>query len=126
MSSQTKSTVSGLEKPEIVRAISIRQPYVEQILTGAKVREYRNVPTNIRERVFIYASKRAGEWFDYDLLGFERDKLPRGLLVGSVDIVGCEWWPRGSCYAYLLENARRLPKPFEPARKPQPIWFRPF
>ena len=35
----------------VVRAISIRQPYVEQILRGLKKREYRSRPTNIRERL---------------------------------------------------------------------------
>jgi hypothetical protein len=112
--------------PKITRAISIRQPYVEQILRGAKVREYGSVSTNIRERVFIYASKHSGDWFDYDLLGFDRNQLPHGLLVGTVDIAGCEWYRRGDCYAYLLQNPQRLAEPVEPVKKPQPIWFRPF
>jgi len=40
----------------IKRAISIRQPWVEQILRGIKKKEYRDIPTNIRERVYLYAS----------------------------------------------------------------------
>lgn len=47
--------------PQVVRAISIRQPYVELILLGVKKREYRSIPTNIRERVYIYASLKPGE-----------------------------------------------------------------
>ena len=45
-----------MNKP--VRAISIRQPYVELIFRGEKKAEYRSIPTNIRERVYIYASLR--------------------------------------------------------------------
>jgi len=41
---------------KITRAISIRQPWVELILQGTKRTEYRSRPTNIRERVYIYAS----------------------------------------------------------------------
>lgn len=38
------------------RAISIRQPYVEDILRGKKKYEYRSRPTQIRGRVYLYAS----------------------------------------------------------------------
>ena len=110
----------------ITRAISIRQPYVEQILRGVKVREYRSVPTNIRERVFLYASQKPAYWFDYDLLGFELDELPRGVVVGTVEIVGCEWHSKANSYAYLLANPKRLRQPRKPVNQPQPIWFRPF
>src|SRR2546426_5287471 len=47
-----------LMKAQPSRAISIRQPLVELILRGIKKKEYRTVPTNIRERVFLYASLR--------------------------------------------------------------------
>ena len=48
-----------MNKP--VRAISIRQPYVELIFRGEKKAEYRSIPTNIRERVYIYASLRPAD-----------------------------------------------------------------
>lgn len=44
--------------PEVVRAISIRQPFDELILRGKKKIEYRSISTNIRERVFLYASRK--------------------------------------------------------------------
>lgn len=111
-------------KPQ--RAISIRQPYAEQILRGLKVREYRSVPTNIRERVYIYASQHAGDWHDYDLLGYDASKLPRGVLIGTVEIVGCEWHQKADSYAYLLAEPRRLKTKLKPKNQPNPIWFRPF
>ena len=48
--------------PPIQRAISIRQPWVELILRGDKQKEFRSRPTNIRERVYIYASNSPADW----------------------------------------------------------------
>ena len=42
------------------RALSIRQPYAEMILRGIKVIQYRPMLTNIRGRVYIYASQKPG------------------------------------------------------------------
>ncbi len=39
-----------------MRAISIRQPWVELIFGGEKQAEYRSRPTHIRGRVYLYAS----------------------------------------------------------------------
>jgi hypothetical protein len=36
---------------KIIRALSVRQPWVEQILRGIEKKEFRSTPTNIRERV---------------------------------------------------------------------------
>lgn len=44
----------------VKRAISIRQPYVEQILRGEKTWEYRSQNTKIRECVYLCASKTPG------------------------------------------------------------------
>ena len=42
-----------------MRALSIRQPYAEQILRGSKTIEYRSRATSIvGERFYIYASKK--------------------------------------------------------------------
>jgi predicted transcriptional regulator len=43
-------------------ALSIRQPHAEQTLRGKKKIEYRSMPTNKRERVYIYASMTPA-WF---------------------------------------------------------------
>jgi hypothetical protein len=66
----------------VMRALSIRQPFAENVLRGTKRIEYRSIPTAIlNERVYIYASLR---------LGNERGRdLPRGVIVGTVEIVGC-------------------------------------
>ena len=62
------------------RAISIRQPYAEEILRGLKVREYRSVPTNIRGRVYIHASLKLGPSSRHKAIGAAIEDLPRGVL----------------------------------------------
>lgn len=66
----------------IERAISIRQPYVELILRRKKRIEYRSQPTNIRERVYLYASLTPGDAEDWASLKKSPGELPTGLIVG--------------------------------------------
>ena len=113
--------------PTIERAISIRQPYVEQILLGIKPFEYRNTPTHIRERVYLYAAKTpvddAAEWRK---VGRKPGELPTGVIVGSVEISECE--PRrgrSGEFQYRLENPKRLRKPLVPNSQPTPRFFKP-
>lgn len=107
------------------RALSIRQPYAEQIMRGFKKEEYRGIPTNIRGRVYIYASNTLAD-IDASLrLGIKNEDLPRGVLIGSVEIVGCEGNKRLG-YAWILANPERLPELIKPVKKPQPVWFYPF
>ena len=111
---------------DIIRAISIRQPYVEMILTGKKKNEYRSRSTKIRETVYLYASRQLAE----DPWGFdEKDKkiedLPRGCIIGTVEIVDCVWDYDYDCYAYVLKNPKRLEKPLFAKNKAQPVFWRP-
>ena len=102
-----------IEQKEITRAISIRQPYVEQILRGEKTIEYRTRKTNIRERVYLYAS-----------LTKETDEdLPTGLIVGSVEIVDCTGYEGN--YEWHLASPKRLKKYLKPTNQPQPCFWRP-
>ncbi len=51
-----------------MRALSVRQPHAEAIMRGVKPLEFRSGPTNLRERIHIYASlgrynlAYAGKW----------------------------------------------------------------
>jgi len=109
---------------KIELAISIRQPYVEQILLGVKKYEYRSTLTHIRGRVYLYAAKKlvnsAAEWRK---ARSEPGKLPTGIIVGSVVITGCERW-KGE-FRYKLEAPKRLRKYLVPNSQPQPKFFRP-
>ena len=109
------------------RAISIRQPYVELILQGKKTEEYRSMPTNIRERVYLYASRRPAEdeeegWGE---AGFEVGELPTGLIVGTVEIVDCHWDDELDCFAYSLERPLRLEGFLKAINQPQPRFWLP-
>jgi hypothetical protein len=105
-------------------ALSIRQPYAEQILRGTKKIEYRNMPTNKRERVYVYASKTPADQESWDELGLEPGDLPTGTIVGTVEVVGCRK-VRGE-YEWDLSKPLRLKRPIKPKNHPQPAWFNPF
>jgi hypothetical protein len=110
----------------ITRAISIRQPYVELILRGTTKFEYRSQPTTIRERVYIYASLSLGGYEnDWHQGGSEPDLLPTGVIVGSVEIVGCEWDDKEDCFAYGLANPVRLKKHLKVVNQPLPRFWMP-
>ena len=107
------------------RAISIRQPHIEQILRGKKIYEYRSRPTKIRGRVFLYASKSHVDVEDCRHLRLNPDELPVGVIVGSVEITGCKEFDNGS-YGYRLKNPKRYRTHRKPRNRPQPCWFFPF
>ena len=114
--------VRQTEKP--LRALSLRQPYAEAILLGKKSVEYRSRPTNIRERVYLYAAQKPGPenmWKKYKL---ELGSVPIGLLVGTVEVVGCKLID--GQYHWKLARPKRLVRKIKPMNAPQPIWFRPF
>jgi hypothetical protein len=119
-----------------MRALSVRQPWAELILRGDKTIECRSRPTRILGRVYIYAS--LGPAHAAPLGPPVGDTaLPRGLLVGSVEIIGCRELRRSdrvaACvvtssegYAWLLARPERLVIPRRPTRHPQPVFFYPF
>jgi hypothetical protein len=108
-----------------VRAISIRQPHVELILRGQKLWEYRSRPTNIRERVYLYAGLRpADSPAGWRRVGKGPRDLPSGVIAGSVEIVDCRWDVRNDCYAYRLRNPRRLKKYLSAKNPPSPCFWR--
>lgn len=93
-------------------------------MTGKKKFEYRSIPTNIRERVYVYASKKSGPEKRWKGSGYERGSLPTGVLVGTVEVVGCR--ANSGEYAWKLGRPKRLKRLVKPKNQPQPVWFRPF
>ncbi|MHB0959289.1 MAG: ASCH domain-containing protein [Pirellulaceae bacterium] len=102
------------------RALSIRQPYAELIMLGEKTVEDRGRATTVRGRIAIYASL-SGEYLEeaeeYQL---NPDKLPRGVIIGTVDLFDCD---KGE---WKLRDPQRLATPVKPTAHPQPVWFYPF
>ena len=107
-----------------LRALSIRQPYAEQVLRGTKKIEYRSKSTNIRERVYIYASLTPGYSEDWDDMQLQPGDLPVGVLVGTVEISDCRGNPGD--YEWHLTKPDRLKHHIKPKKHPQPVWFYPF
>jgi len=110
-----------------VRALSIRQPHADAIMRGVKTIEYRSAPTKIRGRIFIYASlgrypvEDEAEMMDeYGIDDIACDQLPRGVLVGTVELYECNG---GN---WMLREPKREANLRKPEKHPQPIWFNPF
>lgn len=107
-----------------MRALSIRQPYAEQILRGTKKIEYRSFLTHIRERIYIYASLTPGHSNDWEEMKMKPGDLPTGVLVGTVEITDCTGEPGD--HEWHLGKPERLVRNLKPKKHPQPSWFYPF
>lgn len=128
--------------PEII-ALGIRQPWVELILRGVKTIEVRSQDTQVRGTIYLYASKKLSELpaandaaCDYAL---DLEALPRGLLVGSVELhattPAAPHDATASCvpatllkqqYAWHLRNPQRFAEPLTVRFLPYGVWFYPF
>src|SRR5687768_11853131 len=71
-----------------VRALSIRQPWAEFILQGLKTIECRSRATKVRGRVWIYAARTLANTPSLESVP-EPHQLHRGVVIGSIEIVGC-------------------------------------
>ncbi len=128
---------------QIPRALSIRQPWAELIMRGIKTIEVRSQPTNVRARVYIYASEGRAQAADEARVerrfGIDVDALPRGVVIGTVEIGGCRpvrpadsracafrVAPGSADYGWLLQRPVRLARLRRPKNRPQPVWFTPF
>lgn len=107
-------------------ALSIRQPWAELVMLGIKAVEFRSRLTHVRGRILIYASltkgwrgeeeaAAIGRTYDIDL-----ESLPRGFLIGSVEIIGCT--PGDGEFEWHLKNPERLATPVKLTRRPNPVW----
>lgn len=113
----------------MIKAISIRQPWADLIVSGLKDIENRTWNTTHRGKLLIHAS----QTFDREAWRWVKDRFPdinltlldtaddhRGAIIGEVDLVDCmhpglrvpsssPWWQEGQ-YGLLLKN----PKPIGP------------
>jgi hypothetical protein len=112
-------------------------------MRGIKTIEVRSRLTHKRERVHVYASLGRAHPEDEDRVrrdyGIDVESLPRGVLVGTVEISDCRRvHPTDSAaagfsirrdddsFGWHLTKPSRARRPRAPARQPQPIFFRPF
>jgi hypothetical protein len=106
------------------RALSVRQPYAEQIMQGTKTIEYRSFRTNIRGRVYIHASLTPGPDGEFRKLGATVEDFEKGVIIGTVEIIDCTGVPED--YEWHLARPIRLDQTIKPEKHPQPVWFIPF
>jgi len=110
--------------PEPMLCLSIRQPWAHLILHHGKDIENRTWPTKVRGRILIHASKSMtrqeyedAAWFAYECRRVHLPDcwpvdLPRGCIVGSVEIVDCvQQWDSpwfGGPWGFVLRNPQPL------------------
>ena len=128
--------------PDLI-ALGIRQPWAELILRGVKTIEVRSRETNIRGPIYLYTSKKPADIEPAEVAArtheIETDKLPMGVLVGTVEIVDsrlCELADSvASCvpksylknqYGWTLANPVRFEEPLTVRFLPYGVWFYPF
>ena len=111
-----------------MKALSLKQPWAELVVSGKKTIEVRKWKTNYRGNFLVQASKVPNG------KGMERNgftTLPTGCIVGKATLVGVKeytsleefekdadkhfargykWNKKGKLYGFLLENAQRLPE----------------
>jgi hypothetical protein len=112
-------------------ALSVRQPWAWSILHAGKEIENRDWPTKVRGRICLHASKgmTRSEYLDcldtHHAVSLQRsfafglalpdfDALPRGGIVGTIDIIDCvsvsgSPWFFGR-YGFVIANPKPLPE----------------
>ena len=95
-------------------AISIRQPYVEQIFRSIKKKSTGAVRPRFGAASTCMQVSAMAISTDFSSLGAEPGDFPTGVIVGSVEITGCRYNEPKQCYAYRLANPQRLRKPIPP------------
>ena len=81
-----------------MKALSVRQPFASQIVIGEKTIEWRSKPFNWRGPLVICASKSA-------IIELDNGKrLPVGVALGIVDVVGCRPMTREDLVAACCED----------------------
>jgi hypothetical protein len=99
-----------------MKVLTVRQPWASLIVAGIKDVENRSWRTKYRGRLGIHAGNRVDQ-DALDACGHPLDgDLPRGVLIGSVELVDCmktsrsKWAVPGEWH-WVLADARKLVRP---------------
>ena len=130
-------------KKEIMKAITIKQPWASLIVHGIKDIENRTWPCPrkyIGQRVFIHAAGSHGRKFSIDLTDAQTKaafatiaietmfgNMPFGSIIGSVEIVDCSInhpsiWAEKGIYNWILANPILFNKPIENVKGKLSFW----
>lgn len=69
--------------------------------------------------------KEDAEPSDHKSIGKDFESLPKGVIVGSVEITDCKSLGRRKGYAHKLARPRRLRTPLRAKNQPQPLFWIP-
>jgi hypothetical protein len=111
-----------------LRALTIKQPYAALVVDGVKDIENRSWRTRYRGPLAIHAGRKVDRdaLSRYAYLLDAPDDLPRGVLLGTVELVDCvrdstsEWADPGAWH-WILRDPRPFPEPI-PCRGAQGLW----
>jgi hypothetical protein len=135
--------VRDFEPDPGIIALGVRQPWAELIVRGIKTIEVRSQNTRLRGTIYLYAAKKFSTLPAARVAvrehKLDRQILPAGLLVGSVEITGSRTAAardaRAACvpaallpgqFAWELRHARRVETPIPVRFLPCGVWFYPF
>lgn len=124
-------------------ALGIRYPWLELIMQGIKTLEVRSRRTQIRGTVYLYASQSDVVTRHSEALvnehGLELQKLPRGVIVGEIQVTNCRPAVQEDAaaatvspaelenqYAWELAQPVRYQEPLAITCKPYGSWFYPY
>jgi hypothetical protein len=91
-----------------VKTLTIQQPYAQLILDGRKKTEFRSWRCHHRGPLAIHA----GLGIDKEecrRVGYDADKLPRGVVLCVAEMYDCRKLPRG-LFGWKLRKVRKLKK----------------
>ena len=108
-----------------MKALTIRQPWAEAILSLGKDVENRSWPTRYRGLLLIHAGAKRDDAL-CDALGLNPRVLTYGAIVGTVELVDCvrvanSKWAEPDQWHWVLRNAKRLDSPVI-CRGAQGLW----
>jgi hypothetical protein len=76
-----------------MKALSLKQPYAELVVSGKKTIELRKWNTNFRGEFFVHASKSPDE---NAMKRFGFANLPLGFIIGKAELIGVKHYPNES------------------------------
>ena len=104
-----------------MKALSLKQPFAELVVSGKKTIELRKWNTTFRGKFFIHASKIP---YKKAMKKFGFDELPLGAIVGSVELIEIKKYkneseikknknkhladPSYGKYGFILKNPKRI------------------
>jgi hypothetical protein len=110
-----------------MRALSVRIPYVLELLSGSKTEEYRSKPVRFRGPVLLYASQTLADMSAYTKEDQELMALQSGRIVGIIEVVGSiERGPDDHAWQVANPRAFETSLNVPSGTRAQPAFWRPF